>query len=452
MGLNSCGGAERGAFIMERTATREKEYDVIVAGGGVAGVAAAVSARRQGKSVLLIEKTIGLGGLATGGLINLFVPLCNGRGVQIIKGMAEELLRLSVKYGYDTIPKAWKEGEPGENEKTRYITKFSAPIFTMALTEFVTREGVELLFDTLITEPVMEGRRCLGLIVENKTGCQFYGAKMVVDATGDGDVLFRAGVPMVQGQNFHTYFTKGVNLETCKKALDSGDMAQLYGGLYFGGRASLYGDHQPEGKPTRGGTTVKDVTEYVIENHIECLNRMKKEEKKSRTVVALPNMPQFRTTRHIDGDYALRAEDAYRHFEDSVAAICDFDRRDYLYEVPYRTLIRTGFPNLIAAGRCAAAEGYAWDVLRVIPPAILTGQAAGVACCLAIDEAAGKFGRLANDVPEGSSTCDAADLCSLNVTRLQEQLAAQNVMIHFDDSLVPKEEQKDCHAGAEGHF
>ena len=80
-----------------REASEAADYDVIVAGGGVAGVAAAVSASRMGKRTLLIEKTIGLGGLATNGLVNLFVPMCNGRGVQIIKGMVEEMLRLSVK-------------------------------------------------------------------------------------------------------------------------------------------------------------------------------------------------------------------------------------------------------------------------------------------------------------------------------------------------------------------
>ena len=69
---------------INREATVVAEYDVIVAGGGVAGVAAAVSARRMGKRTLLIEKSIGLGGLATNGLVNLFVPMCNGRGVQII--------------------------------------------------------------------------------------------------------------------------------------------------------------------------------------------------------------------------------------------------------------------------------------------------------------------------------------------------------------------------------
>lgn len=80
------------------------EYDVIVAGGGVAGVAAAVSAARMGKKVLLTEKTISLGGLATIGLVNLFVPMCNGRGTKIIKGMAQEFFDLAVKYGFDSIP------------------------------------------------------------------------------------------------------------------------------------------------------------------------------------------------------------------------------------------------------------------------------------------------------------------------------------------------------------
>ena len=417
---------------INREATMAGEYDVIVAGGGVAGVAAAVSAQRMGKRTLLIEKTIGLGGLATNGLINLFVPMCNGRGVQIIKGMAEELLRLSVKYSYDTIPEAWKNGEPDEGEKARYVTRFSAPIFTLALTEFVKNEGVDLLFDTVITAPVMDGNICKGLVVENKTGCEFYGAKMVIDTTGDADVLYRAGVPTIQGQNYHTYLPKSVTLETCKKAAEAEDMSKLYGNIYAGGKATLYGGKQPEGKPTRGGTTVKDVTEYVIENHIECLEDIKKDDRWKRTIVTLPNMPQFRTTRHIDGDYTLRVEDAYCHFEDSIAAICDFDRRDYLYEVPYRTLVKTGFPNLITAGRCAAGEGYAWDVLRVIPPAILTGQAAGVACSMAID--------------------DNADICRVDIGRLQKILEEQNVMIHFEDKLIPEREMEDVSAGADGHI
>ena len=128
-------------------------------------------------------------------------------------------------------------------------------------------------------------------------------------------------------------------------------------------------------------------------------------------------MAQFRTTRHIDGEHTLTTEDAYRHFEDSVCAICDFDNRDIVYEVPYGTMIRKGFPNVIAVGRCAAAEGYAWDVLRVIPPAILTGQAAGAAAAMALDS--------------------TGDLTNIDIPRLQAHLAAEDVMIHFDDAWVP---------------
>lgn len=417
---------------VERRANYVKDYDIIVAGGGVAGVAAAVSAKRMGKSVLLIEKTIGLGGLATSGLVNIFVPMCNGRGVQIIKGMAEEMLRLAIKYGYDTIPEPWKNGEPGKGEKRRYGTRFSAPIFTIALTKFVTDEGVDILFDTVITEPVMENGVCQGLVVENKTGCEYYGAKMVVDTTGDADIMFRAGVPTVDGKNYHTYLTFGADLDSCRQVLETGDISKLDMYKYRGGGASLYGDNQPEGKPARVGATAKDITEYIIENHIECLENIKDLDRKTRTILNIPNMPQFREIRRIDGDYTLKTEDAYKHFEDSIAAICDFDRRDYLYEVPYGTMIKTGFPNLITAGRTAAAEGYAWDVLRVIPPAILTGQAAGVACAIAINE--------------------KTDICRIDIKKLQEKLASDNVMIHFNDELVPDEEQKDTVAHMEGHF
>ncbi len=417
---------------VERQARHVKDYDIIVAGGGVAGVAAAVSARRTGKSVLLIEKTIGLGGLATAGLINIFVPMCNGRGIQIIKGMAEELLNAAIQYGYDTIPEQWRDGEPGKGERERYKTAFSAPIFTLALTEFVVKAGVDILFDTVITAPIMEDNICLGLVVENKTGCEYYGAKVVVDATGDADVLFRAGVPTVDGKNYHTYLTMGADLASCRAAYENGDISRLCGYKYTGGTASLYGANQPKGKPTRVGATVQDITEYVIENHLECLNNIKGQDRRTRTIVALPGMPQFREIRHIDGDYTLKTEDAYRHFHDSIAAICDFDRRDYLYEIPYRTMVRTGFPNLITAGRTAAAEGYAWDVLRVIPPAILTGQASGIASAMAIDS--------------------QSDICKIDVDSLQQRLEEAHVMVHFDDALVPLQEQEDTAAHVEGHF
>ena len=132
----------------------------------------------------------------------------------------------------------------------------------------------------------------------------------------------------------------------------------------------------------------------------------------------MPGMCQFRTPRRIDGDYVLKVDDAYRHFDDSIGAINDFDRRDFLFEIPYRTLVSHKAANLITCGLSAAGDGYAWDVLRVIPPAIISGQASGLACAHAIDE--------------------GVDICDIDIKRLQNQLESVNVGIHFDDADLPE--------------
>lgn len=399
----------------------EGSYDVIVAGGGVSGAAAAVAARRMGSRVLLIEKSISLGGLATIGLINLFVPMCNGRGVQIIKGMAEEFLRLSIRYGYDTIPKEWRDGEPGEGATSRYVTRFSPAIFSLALTELMKEEQVDILYDTVVSAPVMEGGHCKGLIVENKSGRQYYEGKIIIDTTGDGDILYRAGVPVVQGGNYFTMTSLGADLNSCQAALKAGDIEKVLR-TYAGGNATLYGERHPENMPQFEGTNVGSVTDFIVKNHLATLERIKEDNRKERDIIMLPAMAQLRTTRTLIGDAVFSKESAYEHCETSIGAICDFDRRDYLYEVPYGALVKTGYDNLMTAGRTASAKpDYSWDVLRVIPPAIITGQAAGTAAALAVTS-----GRAVYDV---------------DVAVLQEELERQNVMIHFDDSLIPADRE-----------
>lgn len=391
------------------------DFDVIVAGGGLAGVAAAVSAARKGKSVLLIEKTICLGGLATIGLVNLFVPMCNGRGTQIIKGMADELFHLSIKYGFDSFPKCWQDGTQSENGP-RYLTKFSAPIFTITLSEYMKNEGVTVLYDTIVSHAVMNGGHCDGVVVENKSGSGYYTAKMFVDTTGDADLMRFAKMPTVQGGNYHTMYAFGADLESCQYAVDKNDIGKMYK-FFNGGVADLYGKGHPEGKPLWKGADAQDLTDYVTENHIEMLSKIKESNRCERDIFCLPTMPQLRTTCHLNGDATFVEGDAYKHFDDSIAAICDFDRRDYLYEVRYGVLVKTGFDNIITAGRTASADGYGWDVLRVIPPAIITGQAAGDACAQAID----------TDKP----------IYGIDIKTLQNTLESENVMIHFDDSLIP---------------
>ncbi|MBR4444201.1 MAG: FAD-dependent oxidoreductase [Clostridia bacterium] len=397
-------------------------YDVVVAGAGVAGLAAAVAARRAGRKVLLLEKSCELGGLATLGQINYFVPMCNGSGRQVVRGLCDEFIRLSIRYGYDVMPEEWRAGEPGESAAHRYSVRYSACMFALALTELIHDERVDLLFDTVASEPVMDGGRCRGLIVENKSGRSFYEAGVVVDATGDADILFRAGVPTVQGLNYFTYSAYGIDVEHCRRAAETGRIEKAVFDM-AGGRANLYGKNHPEGHPFYTGTSGEDVTRYLIDNQLELLHRIGEDDRASREVISMPGMCQFRTTRHIDGDYTLRQADVYRHFEDSVTAVCDFEHKgDFLWEVPYRALVRTGFDNLITAGRTVAAEDYAWDVMRVIPPAIVTGQAAGLAAAQALEQ----------DRP----------IHAIDVGLLQRTLEKQNVLLHYDDAWA-KENRED---------
>ena len=396
----------------------KKSYDVIVCGGGLAGVAAAVAAAENGLSVLVLEKSNILGGLGTLGLINLFVPMCNGRGKQIIFGLAEKWLRLSATLGHDCIPNDWKDGEPKDPTDIRYIQRYSPAIFAYQLTDELTKSGSDVLFDCMAVDPVMEGNVCKGVITESKGGTEYYPCKILIDTTGDCDVLRRGGVPTVSGENFFTFITKMVTLDSCRRAIEAEDISKIYCEL-TGGNINLFGDRQPDDVPRWSGLTAEEVTDYIVRNHKLLLENLKRTDRKSREIITTPGMPQFRTTAHIKGDYSLKVADAYKHFDDSVCAINDFEHRDHLFEVPLRTLTRSDYPNIITAGRSADGTGYGWDLLRVIPPAILTGQAAGEVATLALK----------------TSTAVA----KVDIRALQNKLEKENVMVHFPDSYVPED-------------
>ena len=411
----------------------KKRYDVIVCGGGVAGVAAAVSSAQNGLSTLLLEKSNILGGLGTLGLINLFVPMCNGRGKQIIFGLAEKWLRMSAELGWDTIPDDWKNGEPKTPTEQRYIQRYSPAIFAYQLTDEIKKSGADILFDCMAVDPIMDGNICTGVITESKGGTEFYPCRILIDTTGDCDVLRRGGIPTVSGENFFTFSSKMVTLDGCKRALETNDIRYIYSGI-SGGTINLFGDNQPSDIPRWSGLNAEEVTDYIVRNHLLVLEKLKETNRKTREVVTTPGMPQFRTTAHIKGDYSLKVADAYRHFDDSVCAINDFEHRDHLFEVPLRTLTRRDFPNIITAGRSADGTGYGWDLLRVIPPAILTGQAAGETATLAIK--------------------DNTPVSDVNIRKLQSKLEKENVMVHFPDSYIPEDRTVVIHgknaAGIEG--
>ena len=127
---------------------------VIVAGGGAGGIAAALAARRMGCTVLLIDKALLLGGLATQGLINWIEPYCDGEGHRVLGGIPWELFQLAIHYGHDSLPDAWSGTGHGP-KAGRLGSWFSPEAFMLAAEELLTREGVTLLLDTRCVAPAV---------------------------------------------------------------------------------------------------------------------------------------------------------------------------------------------------------------------------------------------------------------------------------------------------------
>ncbi|RPI61549.1 MAG: FAD-dependent oxidoreductase, partial [Planctomycetaceae bacterium] len=172
------------------------EYDVVVVGGGVAGVAAAVAASRNGASTLLIENHCVLGGLATEGLIAIYLPICDGRGNQVMGGLAEEMLRLTVQNAPAKIPACWTgTGDIQQRTAERFLSRFAPQPYMLALEDFVRQAGAKLAYDTRLCGVDCGEGKIKAVIVENKTGRCAIRARAFIDASGDADICVRAGEP-----------------------------------------------------------------------------------------------------------------------------------------------------------------------------------------------------------------------------------------------------------------
>lgn len=359
----------------------KNHYDIIVVGGGVAGVAAAIAASRKGKSVLLIEKSVMLGGLATLGLVVIYLPLCDGCGKRLVGGISEEMLWESIRHSYDTLPEAWRgklDKIPGNQ---RYQTLFNGPLFTMRLDQMLLDSCAHVLFDTLFCDVLMQDGRATHIIVQNLDGRYAYSCGTVVDASGNASVFHKMGAETVLGSNYVSYWCYFTDMKAILEAAEEGEAAPAVK-LYTGG-SDCNGIGHPEGMRTMHGVSAADVNDMVLLGRAAALKHLEQTPVNTMAYTGLPGMPQFRTTRMISGDYALRYSDSRVFFEDSIGCCGDWRKVDVPFEVPYRALTAPGIKNVLAAGRIiSCADPEAWEVTRVIPVAAQTGEAAGIAAAI----------------------------------------------------------------------
>lgn len=392
-----------------------RNYDVIVCGGGIAGVAAALESARSGKRTALLEKTIFTGGLATSGIVRYYLALCNGQGTQVIFGISEELLRLSIKYGPGDIPGNWRQSRNGE---ARFQTGFSPASFVLALDEALKEADVSLWLDTLVCMPIMDNDRITGVEVETKSGREKLTASCVIDATGDADIAFRAGAPCEAIRNTLSMWTLYTSLNAARESAKQESGIPLLQTYEFGGDFDDP-EHSPKGLDW-AGTDSDDVTSFVLHGRRIYLDRLLRQQaetgeegRKNVYPMTLPSQAQFRRTRRIIGNYNLTTGQNNIHMPDSIGLAPDWRKPGPVWEIPYGTLVPVRIKGLLAAGRCMAAGEDAWDVMRVIPVAAVTGQAAGTAAALAIDDGV---------------TPDMID-----TARLQQRLRAKGIPCHLNE-------------------
>ena len=359
-------------------------YDVAVCGGGFGGISAALAAARHGKKVILFEKMYILGGLGTAGIVTIYLPLCDGLGHQVSFGIAEELLRLSIRHGAEgRYPANWLDGEGTRTEKDkRFEVQYNPALFAMDAEKLLLDSGVDILYGAYAVGTETDGDRISHVIIESKSGRTAYAVDTVVDATGDCDIAWFAGAPT---ETFH----QGNILASWYYSNGSDGYK-----LHMLGCCDIPDEEKKPGHETElllnrrfAGLDQEEISEFLCLSHQSTLRDVigRRKDDPDYWPVTMATMPQLRMTRRIVGEYELGQAESHKRFEDSVGMIANWRKREPVYEVPFRTLYSAKMKNLITAGRCTSVTEGMWDLMRVIPCCAVTGQAAGTAAAMTDD-------------------------------------------------------------------
>ncbi|MDP4117947.1 MAG: FAD-dependent oxidoreductase [Bacillota bacterium] len=384
-------------FIFENLKTKIKDScDVLVAGGGFAGIAAALAAARNGAKTILVENQFILGGLGTAGIVTIYLPLCDGAGNQVSFGIAEELLRLSVKMGWeDTYPDLWMKDCSSEERKKgpRFETGFNPHLFAINSEQLLLGAGVKILYGTRVCSVAKEAKKISSVIVENKSGRYAIKVKSVVDSTGDADVCAMAGAKtdtFKQGNLLAAWYYAIKDNKPLRVPLGECDTPDEY--------KTAQTDPDLAARGRFLGLDGEELTELVCRSHSFMMDDIinKKKLNPEYVPVNMPSIPQVRMTRKLVGTTVLDDKADHENFSDSIGLFGNWRKRGPAFALPFGSLYGNEIENLITAGRCISTTESMWELTRVIPVCCVSGEAAGTAAAISDNFAVLDIAKLQN--------------------------------------------------------
>jgi len=431
-------GRPDGFFTLTRSVPRLSGYDVVVAGGGPAGAAAAVSAARLGAKVLLVESTGCLGGMGTSGLVTAFDPMANGKE-GLVGGFMREVVEDLYAGGFlgpGITPEWWLK-------KYLHWTPFNVEGYKLVLDEKMTGAGVEVRFFTRVIDADVDSvnRRVRGVVLNNVEGYTCIQAHAFIDCTGDAVLAALCGAD---------HWVAGKDTPHIMPAT----LPSLFAGIEWDRVGEYY---RKEGHEQGNGIIRKGIAEgmfvqpdpflvglskigpsvgYLNGGHLFNLNALRCQDL-SRNVmlgrriaqdylafyrkyipgcekmehVTTASLIGIRESRRIKGEYVLTVDDylARREFPDQIGIfnkfvdIHPYDTTEEEYQrflrekdkqlrlkegewfgIPYGILVPRGWENLWVAGRCVSSDVAVHGSIRVQPAASMMGQAAGTAAAQSV--------------------------------------------------------------------
>jgi hypothetical protein len=430
------------------------EFDVVVVGGGPAGIAASVSAARHGARTLLVERYGFLGGMGTAGGVTNFAGLYGkreGEMTQLVHGVADDLLARMDAMGGLNKP---QDGMQGRIRVRSYDTS----VYKCAADQLLLDAGVQLLFHAWAASVVMDGARIAALAVETKSGRQAIRANAFIDGSGDADVAAFAGVPFAVGDGhgsglFPTTMFRVGQVDAPRALAAVGEFKAIndlmdkvrardpkaYSFPREGAilrpnidprewRANVTQIRNAEGG-AMNGVDARQLSDGEVEGRrqiSEYFRFLKAEVPgfEQSAIVEIAPQVGIRETRRIDGIYALTGEDilSSARFEDSIGinawpmemhaagkiewAFPRDERRTY-NQLPWRMLVPRGVDNLLVAGRCASMTHEGQSAARASGGCFVMGQAAGTAAAAL---GAGRFAQADVAALQRKLVADGADI------------------------------------------